>query len=300
MKMNDIHAFVVVAEKKNFTRAAEALFITQPALSRKIRDLEKALNCRLFERNTRKVKLTLAGETLYRHAKIADRELCEAEAEIEELIHKPAQILRIGYTPVSGRQTLLLDALNYACEKYPGIEFKLRRAYVESLVEQLREGRLDCSLISDTRAIEEGLEYEAVYPISRYVVLSRKHPLAREKSVSFEQIAREPRIMLSASLAPYHVKSIEEADKRLGIEPNITAEARDVEELLMYVWMGKGIGILTGSLSMDDRVVSIPIHAGFPVRTRTVAWVKGRKTALVDRLIESIKAVVREDNGADL
>lgn len=299
MKMNDIHAFVVVAEKKNFTRAAEALFITQPALSRKIRDIEEAFHCRLFERSTRSVKLTPAGEILYRHAKTADRELRDAETEIGNLARKPVELLRIGYTPVSGQQTFLLEALDHASKNHPGVEFELRRAYVGELIEQLKEGRLDCCLISDTRAITEDLEYESVFPIYRYAILPIKHPLAGEKSVSYDQIAREPRIALPDSFAPYHVQSMADTDKKLGIEPNIVAEAKDVEELLMYVCMGKGIGILAGSSFVDGKATSVPIRTGFPARMRTVAWVRGKKTALIERLIESIKEVVGQENEAD-
>lgn len=295
MKINDIHAFVVVAEKSSFTRAAEALFMTQPALSRKIRDIEAQLGCKLLERSTRSVKLTVADETFYRHAKIADREMREAAVEIGELINKSDGLLRIGYTPVSGGQIYLMEALTHAMKRHPGIEFELRRAYVQTLVVQVKEGRLDCCMVSDLRAEEDGLDYEPLFPIYRYAILPKTHPLAEEPEITYAQIAREPRIALPPALAPNHARAIEAADKRLGIEPAIVAEAKDVEELLLYVGMGRGIGILAGSVARDERIASVPIRGGFPSAMRTVAWVKGRRTEGIDRLIDAIRAVMAEN-----
>lgn len=146
MHFQQLTYFVAVAEARHFTRAAEAVHVSQPSLSQQIRALENELGAELFSRARGNIALTDAGETLL---PLARRILADAESarrEVQELVRLRRGRIRLGATP-SICTGLLPDVLRAYHDRHPGIELLLEEGGSHDLVRQLARGALDIALL---------------------------------------------------------------------------------------------------------------------------------------------------------
>jgi DNA-binding transcriptional LysR family regulator len=185
-----LRAFATVAEELNFTRAAERLFVAQQALSAQIQQLESRLGIRLFERTTRRVGLTDAGERLLPHALASLRALDAGVGELEALRRSERTTLRVGMSgtaivPVASETVRLFR------ERHPEVELQVSNAGLDQPSAGLNEGTVDVAFVRPPfRA--EGISMVTVLTEERYAVLPRDHPLAAREHVRPEDVVREP------------------------------------------------------------------------------------------------------------
>ncbi|HEY1277763.1 MAG TPA: LysR family transcriptional regulator [Thermoleophilaceae bacterium] len=185
-----LRAFVTVAEELSFTRAAERLFIAQQALSSQIQQLEARLGVKLFERTTRKVRMSEAGELLLPHAVAALQALDGGVAELEAAQRARRATLRVGLAgtaivPLAG-ETVRLFA-----ERHPDVELKVSNAGLNEPSAGLREGTVDVAFVRPP-FLDDGISMVTVLAEERYAVLPRHHPLADREFVRPEDVVQEP------------------------------------------------------------------------------------------------------------
>ena len=147
MQLRQLEYFAAVAEARHFTRAASAVHVAQPSLSKQIRLLERELGAPLFDRARGNVTLTAAGETLL---PLATRILADAESaktQVQELVGLVRGQLRLGATPTLST-VLLPAALRRFCTKYPGIDIHVEERGGRDLVRLLALGQLDLALVA--------------------------------------------------------------------------------------------------------------------------------------------------------
>lgn len=192
-----LRAFVAVAEELNFTRAAERLFITQQALSSQVRQLEKRLGTRLFERTTRRVSLTPAGQQLLPHA-AATLQALDAGMELVEAARRAQRAtLRVGLSgtamvPVVGETMRLFK------ERHPEVELQVSNAGLNQPGAGLREGTVDVAFVRPP-FLDDGISMVTVLVEERYAVLPKSHPLASREYVRPEDLVDEPWIWVEGA-----------------------------------------------------------------------------------------------------
>jgi DNA-binding transcriptional LysR family regulator len=185
-----LRAFVTVAEELSFTRAAKRLFLAQQALSSQIRQLESRLGVALFERTTRKVALTEAGELLLPHAVASLAALDAGTERLEAAARARRGTLRVG---LSGTAMLPVanETIRLFAERFPEVDLQVSNAGLNEPAAGLKEGAVDVAFVRPPFQ-DEGLSLVTVLTEERYAVLRADHPLASRDFVRPEDVVHEP------------------------------------------------------------------------------------------------------------
>jgi DNA-binding transcriptional LysR family regulator len=190
LELRHLRYFLAVAEELHFTRAAERLYMGQPALSARIREIERAVGTPLFRRTTRRVRLTPAGEALLPHARAALEAADRAADALRCAREGLAGPLRVGL--VVGTQTVLLSRVLAAYgERHPDVRVEIEEFDFSDPSAGVRSERVDvafvCAPIDETGLVLEPLERAA-----RVAVLADRHPLAGRDAIGVEELFDDP------------------------------------------------------------------------------------------------------------
>jgi DNA-binding transcriptional LysR family regulator len=185
-----LRAFVTVAEELNFTRAAERLVLAQQALSAQVRQLETRRGVRLFERTTRQVRLTEAGELLLPHARAVLEALDAGTQEVEAARRVAGAVLRVG---LSGTATVPLasETMRRFSERHLEVQLVVSNAGLNQPAAGLHEGTVDVAFVRPPFR-DEGISMVTVLTEERFAVLPEDHPLASRDEVRPEDVVGEP------------------------------------------------------------------------------------------------------------
>jgi DNA-binding transcriptional LysR family regulator len=184
-----LRAFVAVAEELNFTRAAERLFIAQQALSSQIQQLESRLGVKLFERTTRRVGLTEAGERLLPHAVATLETLDAGLGELEAARRAVRTTLRVGMSGTA-MVPVVSETMRVFSERNPEVELEVSNAGLDQPSAGLKEGTVDVAFVRPP-FLDEGLSMVTVLTEGRFAVLPKNHPLASRDHVRPEDVVNE-------------------------------------------------------------------------------------------------------------
>jgi DNA-binding transcriptional LysR family regulator len=241
MELRHLRYFVTVAEELNVSRASARLRISQPAVSRQLRDLEEELEVKLFDRQKSGLKLTVAGENFLAHARDLLRRSNSA-AQAMAAFRKPAKAtLRVGYiAPVLA--SLLTPALRDFGNKSPEVEVVLREMAPGEQVKALRDGRIDLALPGNPCA-ELGKEFEIVVlrRIPFQAVLPDNHLLAQRKRVGLAELKEETFIGFDEEYFPGRNDLICRACQQAGFTPRMRDRVESLTALLAKVAAGNGV-----------------------------------------------------------
>ncbi|MEV4106563.1 LysR family transcriptional regulator [Nonomuraea sp. NPDC049695] len=285
--MRELRYFVAVAEELNVTRAAERLFVSQPALSKQLRVLERQLGFPLFERVHGGVELTRQGEALLPTA----RELLERWAAGAESARAaaPAGTLVIGMQTAVGRG-LQQAALRRFWAAMPGWEVSLRLVGWDDPSGGLADGSSDVAFI--WLPVPTGLETYVLATEGRGVAMPADHPLAELPEIPFGALRDEPFIALPPAAGPLR-------DFWLGLdarddEPLIGVTANTPEEVFEAVTSGLGVVLVAeGNATLYNRpgLVYRPV-TGLPPGELAIAWREGDRSPQVAAFINALRQVV--------
>jgi DNA-binding transcriptional LysR family regulator len=192
-----LRAFVTVAEELSFTRAAERLVLAQQALSAQVAQLETRLGARLFERTTRKVGLTPAGERLLPHARAALAALEAGVQELEAARRAAGSTLRVGLSGTA-MVALIGDTMRRFADAHPGVELVVANAGLNAPDAGLHDGTVDVAFVRPPFR-DEGLSMVTVLTEPRFAVLPQEHPLAARDAVRPEDLVNEPWIWVEGA-----------------------------------------------------------------------------------------------------
>ncbi len=255
MRYVQLRAFHHVAICGGFSRAAEQLYLTQPAISDQVRKLEEEYDVLLFNRHRRQVTLTPVGERLLD----ITRKLFDNEQQALELLSE-SRALRAGHLRiVADAANHLLGALGEFRRRHPGVRISLRAGNTESVIASLYSYEADIGVLGE---IPDGRDFEVVKLNSTPIIAfaAATHPAARQASLDFEELGRHPLVFREQGSKTR--KKLEEGAEKAGVrlEPAIEAEGR--EAVREIVAAGVGIGFVSeAELALDSRLVPIPIDA---------------------------------------
>ncbi|MBO0993841.1 LysR family transcriptional regulator [Bacillus sp. SD088] len=184
-----LQVFVTVAEKQNFSRAAEELHMTQPAVSQYIRALEDSMGIRLLERTNKYVQLNKAGDIVYHHAKEILGLYTKMQNLVDDLTHRAKGDLKIGASYTFG-EYVLPHILTDLQQQYPEIEPSVTIANTATVAELIASHQLDIGIIEGGLKGKELIE-ENFAEDSMVIVVSTHHPLASKKFVTISDLENE-------------------------------------------------------------------------------------------------------------
>ncbi|MBT2416498.1 LysR family transcriptional regulator [Streptomyces sp. ISL-22] len=288
LDLRKLRYFVAVAERRHFGRAAVALHVTQPALSRQVRQLEHDLRVDLFTRSTREVTLTPAGEQFLRDAK-ALLSAAEAARERARRIGAGDDALVVGF--MLGTDVSL--ALNAFSGQHPHVSIELVRLRWWSQARVLLDGSVDVGFVRPPLEAD-GVELLPLYAEHLTAVLPVDHPRAHDAKVALAALADDP--VLEYAEAAEAWSAVWNADPRPdGTRPGHGPAFHDMEELLGYVRGGRGIAFVPNSVAAAfprSDIGYVPV-ANVPPGQVALAWNGSRRSPLVTSFVEAVRAGAR-------
>lgn len=276
MEIRHLLYFKTVAEELHFTKAATKLFISQPPLSRQIKELETELGVQLFYRDNKRVTLTDAGAYFKNEVDAILSRLDESKHMARQIQLSDSGQLKIGYIS-SVYQSYLAEILKAMRKEFPHIKTGLFEMPTISQIEALEQGRLDVGILR-APVLSEKLIVHTLFFDPFVVVLPSSGPSfdTREQLTKF--LKASPFIFFNKEFAPqYHDKLIEIC-KRMQFTPDITHEANNVHSILQLVESGLGVSILPLSLKEQYGYLKISFIelSDIPVNTEVVMAYKAQ------------------------
>lgn len=206
MDLHYLEIFYEVAKERSFTRAAEKLFINQSAVSIQVKKFENILGAKLFDRSSKKIKLTYTGEALYKMAGEIFEKVKRTEKEISKIIDMDKARIIIGASPIIA-EPLLPKVLKGFSELHSEIEYDLIISTKDNLLKKLKEGDIDIIIIDNEHIVDSNLE----------IINLEKGPymLISSKDYSdIKKISKEP--IISRKFIPNNNKAIEAIEEKYG------------------------------------------------------------------------------------
>ncbi|MGI5193976.1 LysR substrate-binding domain-containing protein [Streptomyces sp. CA-288835] len=282
----DLRYFVAVAEELHFTRAAELLYVSQPALSKQVRALERQLGAPLFERDRQGVRLTPVGAALLPYARRVLAEWEEAREAIERAKAEQAAVLVVGMSTSPARGGLLPAIRSRFTEARPEATVRLRQIGWEDPTAGLAGGSVDVAYVWLPIPDLDRYTYVVVAEEPRLVALPQTHPLAARESVDFADLLDEPFLALPQSagvLREYWLA----LDERPGGPPRIGAEIASTDETYEALVDGRGVCLVAAGnapLISLGGVVTRPVHGLSPSRLALAARTDDHRPLVLDYL----------------
>jgi len=267
--------FVALAERLHFGRAAAALHISQPPLSRAIRRLEEELGARLLARTRRKVELTHEGVRFYEEAKRILAQLESAALEVGAMAAGQSGRLRLGFVSLADFGVLpeLLKSFKAA---RPGVALALREMLSPEQAVALSAGELDFGLLLPPVAGD--LEHLVVQSERFVAALPARHALARRRGrLAMRELEREAFVMVPREIAPGLYDIVAGLAARAGFLPRVAQEAIQMQTVVSLVSSGLGVAIVPASVANLGRrgVVYREIADAHPRLDLWLAWRRG-------------------------
>jgi DNA-binding transcriptional LysR family regulator len=244
VELRHLRYFVRVAEAENVSHAARKLHISQPAVSRQIRDLEEEIGLPLLKRRGKSVSLTAAGRAFLVEARAVLERTDEAVRNVRAFANNKQPELHVGYS--SYLVDPVFDAiLNKYQRAMPNVRVKLHDRSVEQNVDALLEGRLDVAFIfhAPKAGALRGLRFLVLSTEHPRLAVSPTHRLARRRVVSLEEAAREPFIILVPEEFPDYHYFIDAVFASTKNKPKVAEEHESVGSIISAVEAGRGVAL---------------------------------------------------------
>ncbi|CAM5483643.1 putative HTH-type transcriptional regulator YnfL [Streptomyces afghaniensis 772] [Streptomyces afghaniensis] len=271
--VRDLRYFVAVAEELHFTRAAERLYVSQPALSKQVRALERQLGIELFRRDRHGVALTDAGTALLPHARRVLADWAEGAAAVEAARAAQHSTLVVGMSTSPVRGGLLPAIRSRFTAAHPEAVIQLRQVNWEDPSAGLADGAADVAFVWLPLPGQERYDWTVVAEEPLMVALPDTHPLSDRTEVDFTDLLDEPFLALPKSTGPLRDYWLA-LDARDGRPPRIGAEIASTEETYEALTAGLGVCLVAAGnvpLLTLGGVIARPVRGLTPSRY-VLAW----------------------------
>lgn len=270
MELQQLRYVLTVAETNSFTRAAERCLVVQSALSHQIARLEKELGARLFERTSRRVRLTPAGAAFLPAARqcldAAERAASEVAAAVGEVRGR----LAVGLIPTVAAVDIP-GALRDFRQRYPHVRVSLRVGASEDLVEQVRDGAIEVAFLGlPTTDQPHGVEFRELGRDTLVAVVAPDHPLAGQSAVTLRRLSSEVFVDLPAKTAGRVQSDL--AFEAAGLTRDVAFEVTTADFMGRLVSQGLGVAMLPSAYAPQLTGVTAIEVADAPARIEYVVW----------------------------
>jgi LysR family cyn operon transcriptional activator len=263
--LRNISYLLAIDEHRNFTRAADALCVSQSALSQKVRQLEEEVGAQLFDRSGRVVRITDFGAVYLEYARRAYNDLLTAQRAMQDVHDLSRGQLRVAFTPTF-TEYLVAPVIEHFHERYPGIVVEMTEMSLDSVESALLDDQVDLAFgFVDVRS--EDIEAEPLFREQLMLVIGKTHPLAQQRTpITLDQFARIPLALLTTSfVSRFYVDSYFQS---FDMQPTVALQANSISAVLKIVSRGKIATILPNTIEFEHRDLQyVALDPAFPVRT---------------------------------
>jgi DNA-binding transcriptional LysR family regulator len=288
--LRSVECFIRVTETLHFGRAADDLHLSQPALSQRIRTLERDVGATLLDRDRRGVRLTAAGLAFLPPARAAlshGERAIDVARRTERGLHGQ---LRLGFTVIAS-YTRLPRAVQAFRSDFPEVTVDLIEINSPAVEEALERGEIDLGVLHPPLSRKQ-LRYRSLPDEPLMLALPAGHRLADQPTITFADLAGEPMLAAPRSVGPVLFDKLIGCFRAAGVEPSIVQEATPVTSLAGLVAAGAGIGFVTRGVALATRpgvaFREVDRAPGVPI---AVAWMPPEPAAVGRRFIDVLSAV---------
>ncbi|WP_435242325.1 LysR family transcriptional regulator [Streptomyces cucumeris] len=294
-ELRQMRYFVAVAERRNFTRAADDVFVAQQALSQQIKALEQSLGVQLLERTSRRVELTPAGAAYLADCRKVLAAAARAGRRARAVAAGEAGRLRVSYTLTSVYETvpLLVDHLAETC---PELTVETREIFASDVCGALRDERCDVALAPAT-ARPRGIAQRTVRWEELMVAVSESHPLAGAPAVNPALLRKETFQLWPREMSPGYYDTVVGVCREAGFEPVLDPAASGTNAWA-HIAAGRGVNLVVASLvrHLPRGIALVPLaepRAGLAIEA---VWRADSPHPAVDRFLDAL-ALLGERHG---
>lgn len=258
MDIRHLKYFMEVAENCSFTQAARNLYISQPAISKVIKNIENELGIILFDRSGKQVVLTDAGKVLYKQAKGIVKSFQSLSTEINDLMNLEKGKIRIGLPPMIGSR-FFPKVLGQFNERYPNVSIQIVEIGAKRVETEVESGELDMG-VAVLPVDEEIFHYFRFVQDSLKLVVHPAHPLADRNSVTLSELSQEDFVFFHKDFR-LHDRILEECSKA-GFEPNLVTKSSQWDFISEMTAHKLGVSLLPETICAEldtKRVKVIPL-----------------------------------------
>lgn len=260
-----LHYFLEVAVQKSFTKAAHHLYITQPTISKMVRDIEDELGMTLLDRSGKEIELTDAGKIVFEQSREIVRSFDHLSDELADLTNAKKGKLTIGLPPMIGAY-FFPTILGKFRSDYPGIDLNIVEYGARKVANCVAEGQLDVGVTVgsfDRRVFDSFFFYDD--PLR--LVVNHSNPLSKKESIRLRDLKKESFILFpdGFSLRGMILKNCE----RAGFQPRIFFESSQWDFMIKLVSEGFGIALLPESMTKKADQKSV---ATLPIEEKDLTW----------------------------
>jgi DNA-binding transcriptional LysR family regulator len=249
MELRHLRYFIAVAEEENVSRAALKLHVSQPALSRQVRDLEEELGFALLERSAKSVKLTAAGRAFLAEAQAVLVRLEQGLQAARAVASGGHGELHVGYAP-SPTARLLPPTLRAFQAELPHVRVRLHDLSTEEMLAGLRTGQLQLALmVQQPPALMRGLRFVPLTTDVIRLAVAPNHPLAQKRAVTLADIAALPLVAYGRREYPDYYALLEALFAGVKNKPRVVEEHDGVTSIIAAVEAGAGVALLSESVA---------------------------------------------------
>ncbi|MFY0712528.1 LysR family transcriptional regulator [Seonamhaeicola sp. NFXS20] len=288
LELRHLKYFLAVAEELHFRRAAERLFISQPGLSRQIKQMEDDLGVTLFERHNRKVQLTKAGAYLKKELLLTLKNL-DQTLEYAKLLHDGKKgDLKLGYVG-SAMQNVIPNLLLAFEAKHPNVVFNLKELDNDTQIQELLSFNLDLGFVRLER-VPKGLELKPILKESFCLVLPKNHAVTQESFKSISQLKDESFILFDPKYSASYFEKVMQIFDDSGFTPNVSHNTIHAGSIYKLVENGFGISIVPESLTTTENknIKFIKLERIKQKTTLSVVWNRNNRNPILQDFLELI------------
>lgn len=250
MELRHLRYFIIVAEERHITRAAERLNMQQPPLSQQIRALERELGFELFKRHPKGVDLTAGGLVFLDEARVILARVEQGSLKASRAAHGIEGTLVIGFTSSAAAHPLIPRIIRAYREQYPGVELSIKEGSAREVTEDTTEKRIDIGILRAPVSAPESLTFHRLLNEEMLLALPVGHALLKgpEPNISMIDLKDERFILVRRPGAPGMYANLIKACQNAGFEPNIAFEVERMLTNVSLVAAGEGISVVPASM----------------------------------------------------
>ena len=267
MDISNLKAFVSIANTGSFSLASEELFLTQPAISKRIASLESELNTPLFDRIGRKVRLTSAGETLFKHAQVILKEVDNAKQSVANLSETIQGELKIATSHHIGLHRLP-SVLTHYVSNYPSVDLAIEFMDSEDACKLIEQGEIELAIVTLPLTPIPNLHQKLIWDDPLSFVVKKNHELCNKK-ITLQELTTHAAVLPSHGTFTREV--IQQLFAKHQLELNIRMSTNYLETIKMLIQVGLGWGVLPNSM-LDKDLVALKVPKVNIARQLGIVW----------------------------
>ena len=292
MELRHLRYFVMAAAEQSISRAAARLNISQPAVSRQIRDLEEELGVMLFDRDSHGLNLTEPGQTALSHAKDVLRRAGDLKLAMDVFNRPTRETIRIGFiaTALPG---FLAGAMRRFNQQRSDVCIQIREMSPVEQEKALREGEIDLALLgTPCPQLASEFRVEPILKTPMAIVLPDDHLLSLRKSVDLAELAGEPFVSLHEKNFPGRPALLSDLCGRAGFVADVVQKADGLQEMLGLVAGGAGVGVLPQDASQlpHSGVVFVKMRRPTHTLVSSAVWKREGESRALKEMVDLLKS----------